>query len=161
MSGALDVLTLAAALGCALNAGVFFAFSAFVMDGLARAAPAEGIAAMQWINRRAPTPPFVLTWLGTGVVSLVAAVWSALLGGDTRAVLAIAGAAVYLVGSIALTFAKNVPMNDHLETLDARDPEAAYYWRTYVRRWTAWNHVRCAAPLVAATLLIVALTEPA
>ena len=55
MSGALDVLVLVTALGCGLVAGVFFAFSAFVMDGLARAAPAEGIAAMQWINRRAPT----------------------------------------------------------------------------------------------------------
>jgi uncharacterized membrane protein len=137
MSGALDILTLAATLGCGLNAGVFFAFSAFVMDGLARATPAEGIAAMQWINRRAPTPPFVLTWLGTGLVCVVVAVWSALSADDTRAVLAIAGAAVDVVGSIALTFAANVPMNDRLETLDAHDPGAASYWREYVRRWTA------------------------
>jgi uncharacterized membrane protein len=161
MTGALDILTLAAALGCGLNAGVFFAFSAFVMDGLARAAPAEGIAAMQWINRRAPTPPFLLTWLGTGVVCVVVAAWSALSGADTRAALAIAGAAGYVMGSVALTFARNVPMNDRLEALDARDPGAAPYWRTYRRGWTAWNHVRSAAPLVSATLFIVALTEPA
>jgi uncharacterized membrane protein len=88
-------------------------------------------------------------------------VWSALSGGDTRAALAIAGAAVYVVGSIGLTFAINVPMNDRLETLDAHDAGAASHWRTYVRRWTAWNHVRSAAPLIAATLFIVALTEPA
>jgi uncharacterized membrane protein len=159
MSGALDVLTLATALGCGLNAGVFFAFSAFVMDGLARAAPAEGIAAMQWINRRAPTPVFMLAWLGTGVACLVLAVWTALSAADRRAVLAIAAGALYLAGSIAVTFARNVPMNDRLDTVDARDPSAAGDWRAYLRAWTAWNHVRAAASLAAAALLTIALTE--
>jgi len=47
MSGGLDVLTLAAAIGCGLNGGVFFAWSTFVMDGLRRAAAPAGIAVMQ------------------------------------------------------------------------------------------------------------------
>jgi uncharacterized membrane protein len=38
-------LTLLAALGCGLIAGVFFAFSALVMRALARRPHAEGIAA--------------------------------------------------------------------------------------------------------------------
>ena len=38
------------ALGCGLIAGVFFAFSAFVMKALALLPPAQGIAAMQSIN---------------------------------------------------------------------------------------------------------------
>jgi uncharacterized membrane protein len=159
MSGALDVVTLVAALGCGLSAGVFFAFSAFVMDGLARAAPAEGMTAMQWINRRAPTPAFMLAWLGSGLACLVLAVWTPLSSGDRRAMLAIAAAAMYLAGSIAVTFARNVPMNDRLDTLDAREPGAVAYWREYVRRWTAWNHVRAATSLVAAGLLTIALTE--
>ncbi len=37
---------------CGLVAGVFFAFSTFVMSGLARLPPADGIRAMQSINRR-------------------------------------------------------------------------------------------------------------
>jgi uncharacterized membrane protein len=36
MDGFLFVLTLLTALGCAMMAGVFFAFSAFVMKALAR-----------------------------------------------------------------------------------------------------------------------------
>jgi len=44
------ILTLVSALGCGLIAGVFFAFSAFVMKALARLPPAQGIAAMQSIN---------------------------------------------------------------------------------------------------------------
>jgi len=44
MSPGLFTLTLVAALGCVAMAGVFFAFSAFVMGGLARLPPAQGIA---------------------------------------------------------------------------------------------------------------------
>jgi uncharacterized membrane protein len=50
MDGFLAVLTMVAALGCGLNAGVFFAFSSFVMKALARLQPAQGIAAMQSIS---------------------------------------------------------------------------------------------------------------
>jgi uncharacterized membrane protein len=114
--GVLDIATLAAALGGGLAAGVF-AFSAFVMDALGRAEPPTGIEAMQWINRRAPTPAFLLAWLGTGVLRLAVAVWTALHGGDRRAVLAVA----YAGGGVGLTFARNVPLNEALERMDARD----------------------------------------
>jgi uncharacterized membrane protein len=50
MVGFFFVLTVVAALGCGLNAGVFFAFSSFVMAALRRLPPAQGIAAMQSIN---------------------------------------------------------------------------------------------------------------
>ena len=40
-------LKLFSALGCGLIAGVFFAFSTFVMNALARQPPAQGIATMQ------------------------------------------------------------------------------------------------------------------
>jgi uncharacterized membrane protein len=39
MHGTLFVLTLLTGLGCGLTAGVFFAFSAFVMKALARLPP--------------------------------------------------------------------------------------------------------------------------
>jgi uncharacterized membrane protein len=45
-------LTLVAALGCGLMAGLFFAFSVSVMKALARLPSAEGIAAMQSINSK-------------------------------------------------------------------------------------------------------------
>ena len=43
------VLTLIAALGCGLVAGVFFAFSTFVMKALGRVPPEAGISVMQSI----------------------------------------------------------------------------------------------------------------
>lgn len=50
MSTALFVLAALAALGSALMAGTFFAFSSFIMGALGRLPPAEGISAMQSIN---------------------------------------------------------------------------------------------------------------
>lgn len=52
----LYVATLVTALGCGLIAGIFFASSSFVMAALKRLPTAEGIAAMQSINRLAVTP---------------------------------------------------------------------------------------------------------
>jgi len=54
-------LTLVSALGCGLTAGVFFAFSSFVMKALGRIQPAQGIAAMQSINgKTSPCPVLFL-----------------------------------------------------------------------------------------------------
>ena len=59
----LGVLMFGTALGCGLIAGVFFAFSAFVMKALARLPAAQAIAAMQSINIVAVTPLFMTALL--------------------------------------------------------------------------------------------------
>ena len=58
-------LNLVTALGCGVIAGVFFAFSTFVMCALARLPAAQGIAAMQSINVLAMTPPFMIAMFGS------------------------------------------------------------------------------------------------
>ena len=45
-----NTLILLSALGSGLVAGIFFAFSTFVMSALGRLAPEQGILAMQTIN---------------------------------------------------------------------------------------------------------------
>jgi uncharacterized membrane protein len=50
IDGLLYTLTLITALGCGLAAGVFYAFSTFVMKALARLPAAQGFAAMQSIS---------------------------------------------------------------------------------------------------------------
>jgi uncharacterized membrane protein len=59
------LLTLCSALGSGLMAGVFFAFSTFVMRALARRPFAEGIEAMQEINRTVLNPWFLGVFFGT------------------------------------------------------------------------------------------------
>jgi uncharacterized membrane protein len=157
MSGVLYAATLATALGCGLNAGAFFAFSTFVMPALKRLPPAHGIAAMQSINKLAVTPAFMAALFGTAAACLGWAGWAAISWGEGPAALVIAGGALYLVGTIGVTIACNVPLNDGLATLHPGGEDAAGRWEEYVAKWTAWNHVRTAAALAAAAVLTNAL----
>jgi uncharacterized membrane protein len=153
----MNVVIAAAALGCALSAGALFAFSAFVMAGLKRLPPAQGAAAMQSINVTAVTPAFMTTLFGTALLCLVVAVWAVASWDDGRAPWSLAGGLLYLVGTIGITMAANVPRNNRLAALAPED--AGDVWSDYLRTWTAWNHVRTLAGLAAAALLVVALTQ--
>lgn len=66
----LATLTFIAAIGSGLIAGVFFAFSTFIMSALARLQPPQGIAAMQSINITVINPWFMMVFLGTAMVCL-------------------------------------------------------------------------------------------
>ena len=158
MSGILYTATLVTALGCGLVAGVFFAFSTFVMAALRRLKPEEGIAAMQSINILAVTPAFMTALFGTAVGCLGLTTWAVISWGEAPSALVLAGGALYLLGTIGVTVACNVPLNNRLATLHPQDAEAAGYWAKYVTTWTAWNHVRTIAALAAAALLTVALS---
>ncbi len=64
-----------------------------------------------------------------------------------------AGAAVYLVGTIGVTMVLNVPLNNQLAVMDVNAAASADAWLAYVRDWTLWNHIRTIAALVAALIL--------
>lgn len=153
----LYTLTLLTALGCAIIGGVFFAFSVFVMSALARLPPAHGIAAMQSINITVINPLFMLVFLGTAVACLVLAVGPLFAWHTPRAAYLVAGALLYLVGTFLVTMVCNVPRNEALAVVDPVSVAGAELWADYLKTWTAWNHVRTAAGLVAAIFLILAL----
>ena len=153
----LPLVTLAAGLGCALMAGVFFAFSTFVMKALARLPHGEGIAAMQAINVAVINPWFMLVFLGTAGLCGFLAVLSLLRWEEPASAYLLAGSLLYLAGTVLVTLAFNVPRNNALAKLRRADPHSAHVWPDYLSRWTAWNHVRTLAALAAAALLILAL----
>jgi uncharacterized membrane protein len=162
MESAVDwlfVLTLLTALGSGLMAGVFFAFSSFVMKALARLSPAEGIAAMQSINVTVINPLFMAAFLGTTAAGLVVVVAALFRWSDPTSVYLLAGGTLYLVGCFVVTGAFNVPRNNALAAAAPDDPEGHRLWANYLSRWTAWNHVRTAASLVAAISLTLALVS--
>lgn len=151
------VLTLCAALGCGLMAGVFFAFSAFVMPALARLPPAQGIAAMQSINVAAITPVFMVTLFGTAAACVPLAAYSLTRWQEPGAVYLLAGSLLYLVGTILVTVVFNVPRNNALAAVPLATGEGGRLWAAYLTGWTTWNHVRTVAALAAAALITVAL----
>lgn len=149
--------TLVAALGCGLIAGVFFAFSVFIMRALAVLPPPQGIAAMQSINIVVIHPMFLGVFLGTAIVCAGLAISSLLEWSRPGSGWMLAGAVLYIVGTLTVTMVCNVPRNNLLAALDPASTQAAQVWAEYVRSWTAWNTVRTIASLLASTALVVAL----
>ena len=158
MDDTLVALTLATALGSGLVAGVFFAFSTFVMGALARLPAPQGIAAMQSINLVVINPWFMIAWLGTGLASVTLAIAVAIKWEEPAAFYQLAGSALYVIGTVVVTIAFNVPRNEALAVVNPDAAASAVLWRRYLVQWTAWNHVRTVAPLAAAGLLTAALT---
>ncbi|MEH2081346.1 MAG: anthrone oxygenase family protein [Nostoc sp.] len=146
-------LTLLTALGCGLVAGVFFAFSTFVMNALARLQPKEGIIAMQSINITAINPLFMLALFGTAVACIFLAVSSVLKWHQPSAAYLLIGSLLYLIGTVLVTIAFNVPLNDALAIAKPDSTEGANLWARYLTNWTFWNHVRTIAALAAALTL--------
>jgi uncharacterized membrane protein len=153
----LTTLTLTAAVGAGAVGGVFFAFSSFVMPGLQRATPAEGIAAMNGINVTAERAPFMALFLGTSALCAYLGYRAIRDWGSQRATLLAAGAGLYLAGALILTVAHHVPLNDSLATVDPHGAGAAAHWKDYLHKWNPANHVRAAASLAAAAAFAGAL----
>jgi len=148
-----------ALLGSALVAGVFFAFSSFVMKALARRPSAEGIAAMQSINVVVINRSFLGAFMGTAVLSLVMAGFAISGWSHPAASFFLGGAIVYIVGTFMVTALGNVPLNNRLAAVSASDPATHHVWERYLDRWTTWNHVRTAAAMVASLLYVLGLMQ--
>ncbi len=157
MKELMDILTFTAVLGSGLVAGIFFAFSTFVMRALGQLPENQGIAAMKAINVTVLNPWFFLAFFGTGAVCLPVAflAWGSAAG--THRVYLLAGCALYLLGCLLVTVAFNVPLNNRLASVELDSSGAEGLWANYLSRWTRWNHVRTAASLAAAGLFAMAL----
>jgi uncharacterized membrane protein len=158
-NGALFLLKLFAVLGCGLIAGVFFAFSTFVMKALAQQPPPQGIAAMQSINITAINPWFMTAFLGTAASCLFLAVSSLLKWYRPGAIYLLVGSLLYLIGTFLVTMVGNVPLNDGLAIADPNSTDGAKLWANYLTQWTFWNHVRTVAAIAATTMFSIAIGQ--
>lgn len=155
------VLKLFSALGCGLIAGVFFAFSTFVMSGLARLQPTQGIAAMQSINITAINLSFMTVFLGTAAACIFLTISSLSKWHQPGAAYLLLGSLLYLVGTFLVTCLFNVPLNDALAAVKPDSTDGASLWSSYLTNWTFWNHIRAAAALAAAAAFTIALCDRA
>lgn len=151
-----EQLTILAASGAGLNAGIYFAFSAFTMQALGRLPARDGLVAMQLINEEAPRPPLLAAMLGTVAAGVPLVM-------DAASNLAAAGAPLRLVGaalaiaSAVITITFHVPRNDRLAAVDPDTASAPAQWSRYQRSWTRGNHVRATVALAGATALAASL----
>ncbi|WP_018756899.1 DUF1772 domain-containing protein [Paenibacillus terrigena] len=156
MKGFLTLLTFSSALGSGLIAGIFFAFSAFVMTALSRIPAAQGINAMQSINVVVLNFWFSFVFFGTALASVVLAIVSLARWSQAGSKALFIGSLLYLI-SFMVTAVLNVPLNDSLAVVDPGSTAGADLWSRYVVSWTAWNTVRTLASLAALASFIIAL----
>lgn len=148
-----------AAISVGLMAGVYFAFSAFVMQALDAAGRPAGMAAMQSINRIIVRSLFLPLFFASSLACLLLAVFGVMIWGSVGAWQMVIGGVIYLVGMLAVTAFANVPLNNALEAVDAAGAEAEAMWRRYMQRWLPWNHVRTVSCTVSLILMIGAIAQ--
>jgi len=142
----------------ALVAGVFGAFSSFIMRGLLQATTAAGIGAMQQINITVLHSSFLYAFFVLVPASIGLAIFASIYGAGTATLPIVAAATIYVVTVLIVTIFGNVPMNERLSKLDSATVDATEYWLVYGKVWTRWNHLRtlgCCA--TAACYLLVPL----
>jgi uncharacterized membrane protein len=100
---------------------------------------------------------FLGVFLGTGAACLVLSVVSIAAWGQPGTANLLAGGAIYLLGTVGVTRVFNVPRNDALATVEPASSDGMTLWAEYLVSWTAWNHVRTAAALIAAATFTIAL----
>lgn len=158
MNALVTILHIVAILGTGVVAGVFFAFSGFVMQGISRLPAAEAARTMRAINVTAVRAPLMLAIFGTALLVTVLAVLAFIGGPAGTAWWTIAGAALYLVGVVAVTAGANVPRNERLAAVSDEDgPALAAAWQSFRPGWTVWNHVRTLTSAAACLALVLAL----
>jgi uncharacterized membrane protein len=115
---------------------------------------------MQAINSTVLNPVFLGIFAGTALLGGALVVRALTAWGRSGSLALAAGGALYALGTFVVTMAANVPRNDRLASLgNAASPEAAALWADYLASWTAWNHVRTAAALLAAAFFVVGVFQ--
>lgn len=151
------ILIFTASLGSGLIAGLFFAFSAFVMKALYRLPPEQGISAMQSINSVVLNRLFFTVFMGTSLVCFLLVIISLLNWQEPIAIYIFVGSLFYFLGSLLVTAVYNVPLNDALTNVIATDAESLELWKEYYLKWTSWNHVRTISSLASSALFVFVL----
>lgn len=149
----------AATLGSGIMAGVFFIYSFAIMPGLDETNDRTFVGAFQQIDTAIINPLFLMTFMGTLVVTGIAVFLHR--AKDHRSVLPwIVAAFVLYLAVVIATVAVNVPLNDEIK--DAGDPDriadlAAVREQFNEARWVGWNHFRTVATTAAFGCLTWAL----
>ncbi|MGB5632622.1 MAG: anthrone oxygenase family protein [Waterburya sp.] len=150
-------LILLATVGSAVSGGIFFAFSTFVMQALAKQPASQGIATMQSINITVINPWFMAAFFAPAVAGILLSVSLLFQWQPTIAAYLLTASLLYLIGTIGVTVVGNIPLNDALAVVTPTSIKGSTLWSKYLTNWTFWNHVRTAAALLAAILFALAI----
>lgn len=160
MSELLLVATVIAVIASALVAGIFLAFSDFIMRSLRDTNPEGGIEAMQIINRYVYRSIFMILLMGMVPYSVLLSLFAFFAISGISLYFIWTGSLLYIVGVVLLTGFCNVPMNQKLDSMDFSSAECKEYWNEYVLVWTRWNHIRTTCSVISSILFLLACIFP-
>ncbi|MGB6016532.1 MAG: anthrone oxygenase family protein [Nodosilinea sp.] len=107
---------------------------------------------MQSINITVINPWFMAAFFGPAVVGLAVAIAALSQWHQPGALYWLIGTLLYLIGTIGVTIAGNIPLNDALAAVKPDSAAGATLWARYLTDWTFWNHIRTIAAVLAAVL---------
>lgn len=155
MSDLILVLALAiSAIGAGLMAGVYFAFSAFIMRAFDQLDAVRAADAMNAINAVILRSWFMVLFFGTTLLYAVLAVAAVIVPDIQARWLLFATGLIYVCGMFVCTALFNVPLNNRLAATTEDENAKAKTWPVYYDRWTRWNHLRSVCSLVTMVLSI-------
>ena len=143
-----------AALSRGLIAGIYFAFSVFIMQAFGKIETSQSVAAMNAINETILRSLFMPLFFGSTIISVILIVVALVHWGDTGSGLTLIAGAIYFVGMFVCTVVFNVPLNNVLAGLGEDSANAVEVWSHYLKVWTRWNHLRTVSSLATCGLSI-------
>ena len=155
---------LLSALLCSLVAGLVFTFAIVVMPGIKSLGGIVFLKSFKAMDRviQNNQPIFMLVWVGSAVVLLVSTVlgiWQ--LEGHDRMLLVVA-CAIYLLGVHLPTVTINIPLNNHLQSLDLDTMTESALLETTAKfesSWLRWNAIRTVLAILTTALLLILLVR--
>lgn len=139
-------------------AGIYFAFSVFIMKALAQLPAAEGARAMNRINDVIVRTLFLPLFLGSTVLAIALILWQLFEGQSVQSSLQVTAGFIYLVGMFGVTVACNVPLNNRLKQHEADEQALVEFWAEYLHRWIRLNHVRTFSCILSLVLLALSMS---
>lgn len=138
-----------------LMAGIYFAFSVFVMQALTKLPNLQGARAMNSINDVIVKTLFLPLFFSSTLAHLVLIGWAIWFENGIHS-LWFWGGFIYVTGMFGVTVFGNVPLNNRLKSSADNAELLVATWQTYTKNWSSLNHIRTATCAISFVLLVYA-----
>ena len=158
----MNIVLIATTFFTGIVAGLFFAWTISVMNGLAKLPDKEFILSMQYMNREIQNPIFFIFFFGTAILLPICAFISYRGSLNSSFWLIFIPMLLYLIGVMMVTIFKNVPLNNMLDSfvLDSSTLEQIdVVRRKFEAPWNRWNLVRTISGMLSFALLLLGMIK--
>ncbi len=138
-----------------IMAGIYFAFSVFIMKSLAELPAIHAAQTMNKINTVIIKSLFLPMFIGTTVTHAGLLVWSLINWQGEPSLWVVIAAITLVLGMFVVTVIGNVPLNNQLQQSVDTDSKLVETWQLYLKQWTRFNHLRTISCISAFFCLII------